>query len=118
LHHGAGKFWIVVPLAAAGRLLAFMERYAPLCKGARGGRCSQYMRHVSLWVSLGALKVWSIPYALVEQRMGGLIVTAFCAYHQGWGSSANVSEAVNWGDGCSQQQLADYKACHFSCMSD
>jgi hypothetical protein len=116
LYRGASKFWIVVPPAAAGRLQAIMERYVPLRKGARGGRCSQFMRHVSQWVSLGALKAWSIPYTLVEQRPGDLIVTAPCAYHQGWNSGANVAEAVNWGDGCSQQRLADYKACRPSCV--
>jgi hypothetical protein len=118
LHRGASKFWIVVLPAAAGRLQAFMERYAPLRKRAGGGRCSQFMRHVSQWVSLGALKAWSIPYTLVEQRMGDLIMTAPCAYHQGRNSGANVAEAVNWGDGCSQQRLADYKACRPSCVSD
>jgi hypothetical protein len=56
LHRSASKFWIVVPLAAAGRLQAFMERYAPRLNGAGGGRCSQFMRHVSQWVSLGALR--------------------------------------------------------------
>jgi hypothetical protein len=68
------------------------------------------MRHVSQWVSLGALKAWSIPDMLVEQRTGDLIVTAPGAYHQGWNSGANVAEALNWDDGCSQQRLAYYKA--------
>ncbi len=44
-------------------------------------RCSQFMRHMYVWVSLEKLGEWGVAFELMEQRVGDLIITAPGAYH-------------------------------------
>ncbi len=59
LVRGAPKFWVIVPPHAYTHLQIFMEHYQAVvfrCAWGRRPRCSQFLRHMHLWVMLGALK--------------------------------------------------------------
>ncbi len=120
LHRGASKFWVIIAPWAAGRFEAYLEKYMRVRWQSRWQEsmgCSQFARHCPLWVNLGALRAWGIPFHVVEQRQGDLIVTAPGAYHQGWNGGANIAEAVNWGDGMTRQRTAQYRECRPGCYT-
>jgi jumonji domain-containing protein 2 len=118
LHRGAPKYWIVVAPHDRTRLERCLRRYIGALWGPqwRGGpRCSQFVRHLAVWVPQAALQRWGISYDVVEQRPGELMVTAPGAYHQGWNGGANVAEAVNYGDGASAERAEAYIPCSATC---
>ncbi len=122
LHRGAPKYWLVVPPHERKHL----EKCLWGNLGARWGApwqqrppaCSQFMRHLGVWVSPGALCGWDVNFELVEQRPGELMVTAPGAYHQGWNAGVNVAEAINFGDGASAQRAAAYQPCSATCYPE
>jgi hypothetical protein len=107
LHAGASKFWVVVPPSEQQQLeRRLLEHY-----DGRHPPCSQFVRHMSVWVPVEALDRWGIRYVGVEQRRGELVVIAPGAYQQGWNSGWNVAEAVAYADGYSQFRARNYRAC-------
>jgi hypothetical protein len=120
LHRGAPKYWVVVAPHERKHLEKCLWSYLGALWGPKWDRprCSQVVRHLSVWVSLGALKSWDIDYELVKQQPGELMVTAPEAYHQGWSGGANVAEAINYGDGASARRAATYKPCCASCYHE
>ncbi len=118
LHTGASKFWIVVPPHARQRLECYLERYQQACWGeewAGLSRCDQFVYHLSVWVCPGALAKWGVPYRLVEQRPGYMMVLAPGAYHQGWSTGANVAESTVYADGDSAARYYSYRHCSVLC---
>jgi hypothetical protein len=111
LHAGAPKFWVVVPPSERDRL----ERW--LLEHYTGERppCSQFVRHMSVWVPVEVLERWAITYVGVEQQPGELVVTALGSYYEGWNAGWNVAEAVNYGDGASAARVRGYRYCRQSC---
>jgi hypothetical protein len=120
LHRGAPKYWVIVAPHERKHLEKCLWGYMSNRWGLgwERPRCSQFVRHLSVWVSLGALKSWDIDYELVKQQPGELMVTAPEAYHQGWSGGANVAEAINFGDGASPQRSTAYKKCSVSCSPE
>jgi hypothetical protein len=77
-------------------------------------RCSPFVRHLDVRVSLSALGSWVIDYKLVKQQPGELMVMAPETYHQGWSSGANVAGAINYGIGASARRAAACRVCSAS----
>jgi hypothetical protein len=107
LHAGAPKFWVVVPPSEQQQL----ERRLLEHNEGRHPPCSQFVRHMSVWVPVEALEHWGIRYVGVEQRCGELVVVAPGAYHQGWNSGWNVAEAVAYADGHSRSRARNCRPC-------
>ncbi len=111
LHAGASKFWVVVPPSERDRLeRRLLEHYTD----ARPP-CSQFVRHMSVWVPVEVLQRWDIACIGVEQRPGELLVTAPGTYFEGWNAGWNVTEAVNYGDGASAARVRGYRHCRSTC---
>jgi hypothetical protein len=110
LHAGALKFWVVVPPSERDRLVRrLLEHY----EGARPP-CSQFVRHMSVWVPVEVLERWDIAHVGVEQRPSDLFVTA-SGTHQDWNAGWNIAEAVNYGDGASATRVRGYRHCKQTC---
>ncbi len=109
-HRGASKFWVVVRPSSAARLEACLA----LCMEEMFGlewatpRCSQFVRHMSVWVSLEKLGEWRVAFELVEQRAGNLIITASGANHQGWNAGDTEAETINYANSAAAWRLAGY----------
>jgi hypothetical protein len=111
LHAGASKFWVVVPPSERDRLeRRLLEHY----DGARPP-CSQFVRHMSVWVPVEVLERWGIAHVGIKQRPGDLFVMAPSAYHQGWNAGWNVAETINYGDGASATRVRGYRHCKPTC---
>jgi hypothetical protein len=97
---GALKFWVVVHPHNSERLerrlcKALHRSKADSSRDSAGGgggddnavlpprTCSQFVCHLSAWVTVGVLDRWDILYPPVGQRAGELVVTAPSACHQG-----------------------------------
>jgi hypothetical protein len=120
LHRGAPKYWVIVAPHERKHLEKCLWNYLSTLWGSGWDRprCSQFVRHLGVWVSLGALKSWDIDFEIVRQLPGELMVTAPEAYHQGWSGGANVAEAINYGDGSSARRALAYKACSAACYPE
>jgi hypothetical protein len=122
LHKGAEKYWVVVHPHDSDRLERRLLAESSGGSGGGGGddagsadRCSQFLRHKSVWVPLDVLDLWDIRYTTVVQKKGDLVVTAPGAYHQGWNGGWNVAEAINYGDGASAKRIRGYRHCRLDC---
>jgi hypothetical protein len=62
------------------------------------------------WFGLGGLSARRVPWRLVEQQPGDLLVTAPGAYIQGWSGGASVAEFIVWEDWLARQRLVGYQA--------
>ncbi len=113
LHMGASKFWVVVHPYDRERLKRRLrDSYRPKSHNDPNPRaCSQFVRHMSVWVPVETLDRWDIRYTALEQLPGDLVVTAPGSYHQGWNAGWNVAEAINYGDGRSPSRTRDYCYC-------
>lgn len=43
------------------------------------------------------LDTWNIPYHVVDQQAGQVVITLPQAYHQGFSPTSSMAEAVNFG---------------------
>ncbi|KAI9831165.1 MAG: lysine (K)-specific demethylase [Phylliscum demangeonii] len=117
LRRGAPKRWIVVAPKDRTQMEAHMRAYHQEIWTKRCGppRCSQFARHLSLWVPLETLALWEVPFTFVVLRAGEVIVTAPGAYPAGWNGGENVAEAINYGDARSLKRGWDCQPCHWGC---
>lgn len=117
LHIGAPKNWVVVKPTDREQLEDHLRRYYQLKFGPfwTRPRCSQFVRHLSLWVPPALLKNWGVQYTMVEQQPGDLVITAPDSYHQGWNSGWNVAEAVNYGGAKAAEHARGYQPCFRGC---
>jgi hypothetical protein len=120
LHRGAPKYWVVVAPHERKHLEKYLWGYmsAQWGPGWDRPRCSQFVRHLGVWVSLGALQSWNIDYLIVKQMPGELMVTAPEAYHQGWSVGAIAAETIHFDDGASERRHATYKPCSANCYPE
>ncbi|CAH0042062.1 unnamed protein product [Clonostachys rhizophaga] len=95
LHQGR-KIWICVFPDASNELEDKLRQVKP------GGKsllpCSQFIRHACIYISTTELDKWGIPYTIVDQRAGEIVVTLPSTYHQGFSLGYTKAEAVNYAD--------------------
>ena len=72
-HHGAPRYWCVVPPTMK---VKFERRL-----GKESSHCSQYIRHISLWITPKTLRSWDIEYHEVVQMAGELLVVLPGSYY-------------------------------------
>ena len=89
---GAPKVWILVPPTAQHRFEEMLQRLYPQCKLS----CSQSVRHISAVLSPSILEQHKIPFAIVQQMVGDMIVTLPNSYHQVLNQGPNAAVAINF----------------------
>lgn len=90
LHKGR-KIWIIIPPRARRQ---FEERLREDNPDASG--CSQFVRHLSIFIPVSKLTEWEIPFFVIDQRAGDAIVTFEDTYHEGFCVGPTAAEAVNY----------------------
>lgn len=132
-HFGADKIWRVVSpryydvvedFVTARLLDATAAR-----KGRRlpGRRCSQFVRHASVYLPGTTLDVAGARSIQFRQRPGELVITWPLAYHEGYNEGLNINEACgyghkNWrrvfaaGEETKKGEAAIYRPCGERCM--
>lgn len=132
-HFGADKIWrvvspryyhIVEDFVTARLLDATAAR-----KGRRlpGKRCSQFVRHASVYLPGATLDVAGARSIQFRQRPGELVITWPLAYHEGYNEGLNINEACgyghkNWrrvfaaGEETKNGEAAIYRPCGEKCM--
>ncbi|KAL7267483.1 hypothetical protein RUND412_009928 [Rhizina undulata] len=99
-HKGADKCWRIISPRNHDILedwlwSQLLETYSVRKKVAR---CSQFIRHQSVYLPVETLELLEIDSWMSRQRQGELLVTWPLAYHQGWNEGGNVNEACGYGD--------------------
>jgi hypothetical protein len=100
---------------ACERMEVFLESYQPVRFGpawAGQQRCSQFFRRMAVQAAVGTLRNWDVPFTMVEQQAGKLVVTAPGAIHQSWNGGMNTAISANWSDGSTRLRMVYNKACH------
>jgi hypothetical protein len=95
LHQGR-KIWICVFPDASNELEDKLRQVKP--GGMSLLSCSQFIRHACIYISTTELDKWGIPYTIVDQRAGEIVVTLPSTYHQGFSLGYTKAEAVNYAD--------------------
>lgn len=58
-------------------------------------QCKMVLRHKTSYFTLDQLEAFGIPYTIVPQNPGDVIITLPGTYHQGFNVGFNVNVAVN-----------------------
>ncbi|CAG9986837.1 unnamed protein product [Clonostachys byssicola] len=95
LHQGR-KIWICIFPDASNELEDKLRQVKPGGKSMLS--CSQFIRHACIYISTAELEKWGIPYTIVDQRAGEIVVTLPSTYHQGFSLGYTKAEAVNYAD--------------------
>lgn len=105
-HFGADKIWRVVSPRCyhvvedfvAARLLS-VAAAATARNGRRlpDRRCSQFVRHASIYLPGETLKAAGARSIQFRQRPGELVITWPLAYHEGYNEGLNINEACGYG---------------------
>lgn len=110
LHCGYPKLWCIIPAAEKHHFEDFVRSHL----GARCiDRCSQFVRHASIWPSLPALVEAGVKFSVILQEPGQVVVTFPDSYHFGANTGPNIAEAVNYAP--EEWSPADYRYCDNDC---
>ncbi len=73
---GRPRVWVAIAARHGPLLEHSLLRYQALLLGARNAQpwCSQLLQHLSMWVRTAALAKWKVPFKMVVQRPGELVV--------------------------------------------
>ncbi len=117
LHSGGPRYWVVVPPRYRRQLeqqllVLRAARYPPQFKTPP---CSQFARHLGVWVPLERLSTWGIEYTVVQQHPGELVVLMPGVYSEGWTHDEIVSETAYLGDNYSPRRYVSYDECRWGC---
>ncbi len=93
LYEGA-KYWIVVPETHA----TMLEEEVRQRSGHSLHDCAQFLRHTATYFPVSILEEWQIPYKVVHQKAGEVMITFPRVYHQGFSAGYTFAEAVNYAD--------------------
>ena len=75
--------------------------------------CSQFIRHLNLWIDPKLLRDNGIPVVSYEQQLGEMVVVHGLAYHQGENRDEVVGVATNY----SSEPLRDCPEGYVECRS-
>ena len=89
---GAEKHWIIIPRSSADKLESCIREQFPASKS-----CSQFLRHHDVIVGPCWLEARGIPYEIVCQKPGDLLVTLpGRVYHEVRNTGKNFAMAINY----------------------
>ena len=107
--HAGRKLWrIVTPSAADAFVTNLKETNSEIF-----WECEQCVRHAGIFVPLSTLEEWGIPFTILDQKAGEIIITMPWAYHAGFSCGYTLAEAVNYAD--ADWTSHDHSACLPSC---
>ncbi|KAJ1521846.1 hypothetical protein ONE63_003481 [Megalurothrips usitatus] len=92
IHHGAPKFWIIVPPAFVRQVDDLLAREG---FGGMHKFCSNWLLHKCFFILPQLLRANRIPYSIVIQREGEGIIILPNAGHCGANLGVNLAEACN-----------------------
>ena len=100
------KYWIAVPPSHA----AFLEKKSKETnKTFYTADCAQTLQHSATWYPISTLEEWEIPYTVIHQRAGEVVITFPQVYHQGFSAGYTFAESVNYAD--ADWNLQNYRGC-------
>ncbi len=73
------------------------------------------MKHIGIWLALGALSKWRVLYRILVQFLAKMVVVAPNAYFHMWDMGASVSKDWCRSDGGSSTHAADLQPCQANC---
>lgn len=99
-HFGADKIWRVVSPHCYHIVEDFVASH--LCKTKKGRKkngkkCSQFVRHASIYLPGPTLEIAGAKSIQFRQRPGELVITWPLAYHEGYNEGLNINEACGYG---------------------
>lgn len=100
------KTWIIV----SGDFSDLLEQKVRESDPTFGfSNCDQVLRHYSTYIPSLILDEWKIPYKVICQMSGEIVLTFPRAYHQGCSAGPTFAEAVNYAD--KTWSVETYKEC-------
>ena len=104
---GAEKHWIIIPRSSADKLESCIREQFPASKS-----CSQFLRHHDVIVGPCWLEARGIPYEIVCQKPGDLLVTLpGRVYHEVRNTGKNFAMAINYELPDAPDEPANYVWC-------
>lgn len=111
LHIGI-KRWIVIP----PNQRSLLESRLRSSNFTKMKQCSQFVRHLNIYISTHLLDAWSISYCAFFQHANEIVILRPKTYHQGFSCGYTLAEAVNYAD--SGWDVEDYSECSKSCPKE
>lgn len=90
-HRGSPRLWIVVPPVEHSKLEAriwktFRDEFA------EEGYCSQFVRHLSLWITPALLREWGVGFIQVLQEEKQILFFFPSSYYWGFSTGFSIVE--------------------------
>lgn len=92
LHYGAPKYWYCIPPEHRERFESWVRGLVPDCFR----ECSEFIRHKELLISPTRLRNANIPFTMMVQYAGEMVINYPGAYHSGFNSGFNCAESTNF----------------------
>lgn len=87
---GSPKYWVMIPAECQETVRSFLREFYD-----SDTECEDPTRHKDLYIPLYVLVERGIPFRIVPQEPGQIIITLPGVYHQGWNSGPGFSVAQN-----------------------
>ena len=100
------KYWVTVPSSHA---ITLEQKSKETNKAFYTADCTQTLQHSATWYPVSILEEWKIPYTIIHQRAGEVVITFPQVYHQGFSAGYTFAEAVNYAD--ADWNIQDYCGC-------
>lgn len=91
---GAQKIWHIVPPNEYDKIIEQMTTAIQHEYPA----CSNPLRHKTIFVNTDWFKIRNIPFEIVHQNPGDMVIISARSFHQGFNAGNNIAEAVNFAD--------------------
>ena len=108
LHKGR-KLWIIIPPRSRQQLERHLREDNPNARC-----CSQFVRHLNIFIPVSKLKAWGIEFSIADQRAGEAIITFEDTYHEGFSVGSSAAEATNYA--AKDWNIQDYTFCSDGCF--
>jgi hypothetical protein len=91
-HRGSPRLWIIVPPSEHGKLEARLwNEFRDELVGGKGG-CSQFVRHLGLWVTPALLREWDVGFIQVVQEEKQMLFFFPSSYFWGFSTGFGIVE--------------------------
>lgn len=107
-HRGSPRLWIVVPPTEHSNLeRRIREEFQP---ELGEGYCSQFVKHLSLWITPDLLREWGMGFIQVLQEEKQMLFLFPSSYY--WGMSTGFSIVEMKAVAGPRWELSDYRFCN------
>jgi hypothetical protein len=107
-HRGSPRLWLVVPPQERAK---FERKIRDTFEEKLGNssKCSQFVKHLSIFVTPDMLKIWDVKFIQVYQIARQLVILSPLAYFWGYSTGHSIIETRNWTG--SSWDLRGYQFC-------